>query len=161
MTANHSPSTDTDALALLTKDHRDVKKLFSAYQDLADEDATAEQRLAIAQEICEALTLHALVEEEIFYPALRKATTAADDALDEAEVEHASIKELVAQIKGMAPDEDRYNAKVKVLGEYVDHHAKEEEREMFPKARKSGIDLAKMGLLMKERKEELQSVDVN
>lgn len=160
MTVTQAKPTDTDALALLTKDHRDVKKLFNAYQDLADEDAPSEQRLAIAQEICEALTLHATVEEEVFYPALRKATAAANDELDEAEVEHTSVKELVAQIKAMQPDEDLYNAKVKVLGEYVDHHAKEEEREMFPKAKKSGMDLDGIGLQIMDRKEELQTADI-
>ena len=160
-TSNDSATVSSaeDAITLLTKDHRDVKKLFNTYQDLADEEAPAEQRLAIAQEICEALTLHATVEEEIFYPALRETTDDAQDELDEAEVEHASVKELVAQIKAMEPDEELYDAKVKVLGEYVDHHAKEEEREMFPKAKKSGIDLDEIGQQIKDRKEELQSLD--
>lgn len=154
-------STAVDAIALLIKDHRDVKKLFSSYQKLSDEEAPAAQRLAIAQEICEALTVHAMVEEEIFYPALRDATANADDELDEAEVEHTSVKELVAQIKAMEPDEALYNAKVKVLGEYVDHHVKEEEGEMFPKAKKSGMDLDGIGLQIKDRKEELQTVEVD
>lgn len=164
MTATHThsatPSSD-DAIALLIKDHREVKKLFSSFQNLADAEAPAEQRLAIAQEICEALTLHATVEEEIFYPALREAAEDADDQLDEAEVEHTSVKELVAQIKSMEPDEDLYNAKIKVLGEYVDHHVKEEEGEMFPKAKESGMDLEEIGQQMKERKEELQNAYVD
>ena len=154
-------STSNDAIALLIKDHRDVKKLFTSYQKLMDEEAPAAQRLAIAQEICDALTLHATVEEEIFYPALREATADADDELDEAEVEHTSVKELVAQIKSMEPDEDLYDAKVKVLGEYVDHHVKEEEGEMFPKAKKSGVDLDGIGLQIKDRKEELQTVEAD
>jgi hemerythrin superfamily protein len=167
MTVSHkkspaaSASTAADAIALLTKDHRDVKKLFTTYQKLADEEAPAEQRLAIAQEICEALTMHATVEEEIFYPALRGATTEADDELDEAEVEHNSVKELVAQIKAMEPDDALYNAKVKVLGEYVDHHASEEEGEMFPKAKESDMDLEAIGQQIKDRKEELQTAVID
>lgn len=150
-----------DAIALLTKDHRDVKKLFTTYQELADNEASADERMAIAQEICEALTLHAIVEEEIFYPALREAAEDFEDELNEAEVEHSTVKELVEQIKAMDPDEDLYNAKVKVLGEYVDHHATEEEAEMFPKAKTAGIDLDGLGQEMKDRKEELQLQDVD
>lgn len=156
-----SVTTASDAISLLTKDHRDVKKMFNTYQDLADREAPAEQRLAVAQEICEALTLHATLEEEIFYPALRETTVDAIDELDEAEVEHACVKELVAQIKAMEPDEELYDAKVKVLGEYVDHHVNEEEAEMFPKARKSDMDMDGLGLQIKERKEELQTAEVD
>lgn len=156
-----STSTVNDAIALLTKDHSDVKKLFKTYQELADGEASAAPRLAIAHEICEALTLHAIVEEEIFYPALREAAQDTQNELDEAVVEHGTVKELVEQIKAMDPEENLYNAKVKVLGEYVDHHAKEEEAEMFPKAKASGIDLAGLGLEMKERKEELQLLTVD
>lgn len=160
-TSDAATASSPDAISLLIKDHRDVKKLFSTFQDLADAEAPAEQRLSIAQEICEALTLHATVEEEIFYPALRETAKDADAELDEAEVEHATVKELVAQIKSMEPDEDLYNAKIKVLGEYVIHHVKEEESEMFPKAKKSGMDLEEIGQQMKERKEELQTAYVD
>ena len=156
-----SASAVADAIALLTKDHRDVKELFRTYQELADNEASADERLAIAQEICEALTLHTIVEEEIFYPALRAAAEDFEDELNEAEVEHSTVKELVEQIKAMDPDEDLYDAKVKVLGEYVDHHATEEEAEMFPKAQSADIDLEELGQEMKERKEELQLLDVD
>lgn len=154
---SRSSAASDNAIALLKKDHRDVKKLFTAYQKLADKEAGAAERQEIASEICEALTLHATVEEEIFYPALREAAEAASDQLDEAEVEHASVKELVAQIEAMDPDDALYNAKVKVLGEYVDHHVKEEEGEMFPKARKAGLELTEIGQQIQARKEELQS----
>jgi len=147
-----------DVIALLTKDHKDVKKLFTAYQKLADADAPADERKTIADEICAALTVHATVEEEIFYPAMRDAADDAEDELDEAEVEHASVKDLIAQIEEMDPDEDLYDAKVKVLGEYVDHHVKEEEGEMFPKAKKSDMDLNALGAEVQARKEELQAV---
>lgn len=147
---------DNDAIALLTKDHRDVKKLFTAYQDLVDENASADERQEIADQICEALTAHATAEEEIFYPAVRAAAQNADEELDEAEVEHSSLKELIAQIQEMEPDDALYDAKVKVLGEYVEHHVKEEEREMFPKAKKTKLDMEELGGQIKARKEELQ-----
>jgi hemerythrin superfamily protein len=154
-TAGAKTSAVSDAIALLTKDHRDVKKLFTAYKKLADSQASVSERQDIATQICEALSAHAKVEEEIFYPALHDAGVNAVDELDEAEVEHGSIKDLVAQIQAMDPDEDLYDAKVKVLGEYVDHHVKEEEGEMFPKAEKSGLDLEELGGQLKTRKEEL------
>ena len=88
-------------------------------------------------EICVTLTVHATIEEELFYPAAREAEVETD-LLDEAEVEHASAKDLIAQIEGMGPDDELYDAKVTVLGEYIDHHVKEEEGEMFPKCRKAG-----------------------
>lgn len=143
-----------DAIALLTKDHRDVKKLFTAYQHLVDKKAPAEERQQIAEEICEALSAHATAEEEIFYPAVREAAKNADDELDEAEVEHSSLKELITQIQDMEPDDDLYDAKVKVLGEYVEHHVKEEEGEMFPKAKKTKLDMEELGEQIKARKEE-------
>ena len=159
-TATKKSSSGSDAIALLTKDHRDVKKLFTAYQKLTDGDAPASERQEIANQICEALTVHATVEEEIFYPALGDADVNAIDQLDEAEVEHGSIKDLIAQIQAMDPDEELYDAKVKVLGEYVDHHVKEEEGEMFPKAEKSGLDLDELGQQLKTRKEELMEASV-
>ncbi|MES2950888.1 MAG: hemerythrin domain-containing protein [Pseudomonadota bacterium] len=117
--------------------------------------------LSIASEICEALTLHATVEEEFFYPAMRATADDAKDQLDEAEVEHASVKELIAQIMAMDPDDDLYNAKVKVLGEYVDHHVKEEEGKMFPKANKSALELDEIAQQIKARKEELRGFDLH
>ena len=154
-------SAASDAVALLTKDHRAVRELFATYQGLADSQASAAQKLAIAQEICEALTLHTIVEEEIFYPALREAEEDTEDELNEAQVEHSIVKELVEQIKAMQPEEELYDAKIKVLGEYVNHHVTQEEVEMFPKAEASGIDLEQLGQEMKERKEELQLLNID
>jgi hemerythrin superfamily protein len=102
------------------------------------------------------LTVHTTVEEEIFYPAVRAAQVDAD-LLDEAAVEHASAKDLIAQIRSMDPDDDLYDAKVTVLGEYVNHHAEEEEGEMFPKARRAKVDLEGLGEQIKSRKQALQS----
>src|SRR4029077_4490037 len=100
------------------------------------------------------LTIHATSEEEIFYPAAREAGVESD-LLDEAEVEHASAKDLIAQIRAMSPDEDLYDAKVTVLGEYIDHHVQEEEQEMFPKCRKAKMDLADLAAQIAKRKSEL------
>ncbi|MEO6409430.1 MAG: hemerythrin domain-containing protein [Burkholderiaceae bacterium] len=142
-----------DAITLLKKDHADVKSLFARYKKLCQSGADGSEKQAVAAEICTALTAHATAEEEIFYPAMRAEKT--DDLLDEAEVEHASAKDLIAQIEGMEPEDDLYDAKVTVLGEYIDHHVKEEEGELFPKAKSLGLDLEDLGAQIQARKEEL------
>jgi hemerythrin superfamily protein len=145
-----------DATALLAKDHKDVKALFRRYEKLVKAEADAGEREELASQICEMLTVHATVEEEIFYPAVRAAQVDAD-LLDEAAVEHASAKDLIEQIRSMEPDDDLYDAKVTVLGEYVNHHAEEEENQMFPKARRAKVDLEGLGEQIKQRKQALQS----
>jgi hypothetical protein len=149
-------SAKTDATALLERDHAEVKKLFKEYEKLADAEADGEERQALAERICAMLTVHATVEEEIFYPAAREADVDSD-LLDEAEVEHASAKDLIAQIQGMGPDDDLYDAKVIVLGEYIDHHVQEEEGEMFPKCRGANMDLAGLAAALADRKAELMA----
>lgn len=144
----------TDATVLLTRDHTEVHRLFKQYEKLADAEASGSDRQALAEQICMLLTVHASIEEEIFYPAAREANVE-NDLLDEAEVEHASAKDLIAQIRAMAPADRLYDAKVKVLGEYIDHHVEEEQEEMFPKCRKATMDLAKLAQLLAERKAEL------
>jgi len=146
----------TDVTILLTRDHTEVHKLFKQYEKLAEAEADASDRQALAEEICMKLTVHAVAEEEIFYPAARAAGIESD-MLDEAEVEHASAKDLIAQIRAMTPDQDLYDAKVKVLGEYIDHHVEEEEEEMFPKCRKSKMDLAGLAARVADRKAELMA----
>jgi len=143
-----------DATALLEQDHADVKQLFAEYDELATDEAEGEDRQALAEQICAMLTAHSTIEEEIFYPAAREAGVESD-LLDEAEVEHASAKDLIAQIRSMSPDDDLYDAKVKVLGEYVNHHVEEEEGEMFPQCRDAGMDLAGLAATIAERKAEL------
>ncbi len=147
-------SDQPDALTLLATDHKEVDKLFKAYEKLVKDEAPGDERLEIAQQICEMLSAHAEIEEEIFYPALRGALDE-EDLLDEAEVEHATVKDLVSQIEEMDPDDDLYDAKVTVLGEYVKHHVQEEENEIFPKARKAELDLAQLGAELQARKQEL------
>ena len=143
-----------DATLMLTRDHAEVRKLFKQYEKMADDEADGEERQALAEQICTMLTVHATLEEEIFYPAARDAEVESD-LLDEAEVEHASAKLLIAQIEEMSPEDELYDAKVKVLGEYVDHHVQEEEGQMFPKCRKAEMDLADLALQLSERKAEL------
>lgn len=152
--SSSSKSDPQDALSLLAADHKEVDKLFKAYEKLVKDEADGDERLEISQQICQMLSAHADIEEEIFYPALRGAMEE-DDLLDEAEVEHASVKDLVSQIEEMDPDDDLYDAKVKVLGEYVRHHVQEEENEIFPKARKAELDLAQLGTELQARKQEL------
>ena len=159
-TAAKKPATaaaaKTDATVLLTRDHTEVSKLFKRYEKLADGEADGAERQALAQEICSMLTVHATIEEEIFYPAAREAEVDSD-LLDEAEVEHASAKDLIAQIESMDADDEMFDAKVKVLGEYIDHHVQEEENEMFPKCRKAKMDLAQLASELAERKSELMA----
>ncbi|GGI18362.1 hemerythrin domain-containing protein [Oxalicibacterium faecigallinarum] len=142
-----------DAVDMLIEDHEKVKKLFKEFEKLAKKDDT-EGKVEVAQKICEELTIHAQIEEEIFYPAAREAIND-DDMLNEAEVEHATAKDLIEQISGMSGDDEMYDAKVKVLSEYINHHVEEEEGEMFKKVRKSKLDLDELAVQMMERKEEL------
>lgn len=127
-----------------------MKKLFKKYEKLED---TQEKKM-MAEEICMELTVHTEVEEEIFYPAVRMKIKD-EDLMNEAEVEHASAKDLIAQIQGMDAEDPMYDAKVIVLGEYINHHVEEEEKEMFPKVKKAKMDLEELGERMKMRKQEL------
>ena len=141
-----------DAIKLLKADHKEVKAWFKQYETL---DANAEKQ-ALADKICTALTVHAQIEEEIFYPAARGAIDE-DDLFDEAEVEHGSAKQLIAEIQSMKVGDRLFDAKVIVLGEYIDHHVQEEEEEMFPEARDSDLDLKELGVKLAARKAELMA----
>jgi len=141
-----------DAIKLLKDDHREVKAWFKEYEKLEDDAEKKE----LADRICFALTVHTQIEEEIFYPAARDGIDD-DDLLDEAEVEHASAKQLIAEIQAMSPDQPLYDAKVTVLGEYVNHHVEEEEKEMFPESRDSDLDLKALGVQLAERKAQLMA----
>jgi hemerythrin superfamily protein len=147
---------DQDAVTLLSADHAEVRQMFERYRQLVGGGADDDRRGQLAGEICSALTVHAEIEEDIFYPAMREAL---DDELllDQAEVEHAAASELIEQIESMDPGAALYDAKVLVLGEYIDHHVQEEENEIFPQAEKSGIDLDRLGAELGERKRELMS----
>ena len=149
--------TPLDALDLLDAEHKATRDLFRTYRELASNDAPEAKRKALAEQICMELTIHAKLEEELFYPPVRDAIRD-DDLMDEAEVEHASARDLIVQILSMDPHEELYDAKVTVLGEYIDHHVREEREEMFPKVRRSGVDLRKLGERLRIRKRELQAV---
>ena len=148
-------ATPQDAIALLKDDHKRVKDLFEQYDKLSDRSVVNKKK--IATQICLELTVHAQIEEEIFYPAVR-GPIKDGDLMDEAEVEHASAKELIAQISEMDPGDDLYDAKVKVLSEQIEHHVEEEEEEMFPKVRKTKLDLEALGQELAQRREELLAV---
>ena len=150
--AAKSKAQSLDALALLKADHELVEGLFDKF----DKARTDEQKDTLAEQICSELSIHAQIEEEIFYPAVRDAIDE-EDLMDEADVEHAGAKDLIAQIEDSQAGEDKFDAKVTVLGEYIRHHAKEEESEMFPKVRKADLDLKKLGSEMAARKAELES----
>ena len=145
-----------DAIFILTEDHKKVKKMFTDFDKLMNSEDKNQEKGALVDKICEELTLHTRIEEEIFYPAVR-AAIGDDDLMDEADVEHAGAKELIAQLQEMEPGDDHYDAKVTVLGENIDHHVKEEQDEMFPKAKKAKLDLVALGAQMLERRQELQA----
>lgn len=156
MTANKTTASDKaqaapkDAIALLKADHEAVSQLFTEYE----KTRSVPKKQALVAEICTALSVHAQIEEEIFYPAVK---TALKDKLlvPEATVEHAGVKDLIAQLEGIEPDGEMYDAKVKVLSEYVKHHVKEEQNEMFVKVKSSSLDMVELGARMAARKDEL------
>ena len=152
MTKSNEP---IDAIALLTQQHREVKEMFDRFENMTDRAKVSKKKLA--DEICNALIMHTTIEEEIYYPATREASEETEDMVDEAVVEHASAKDLIAQIMEMDPGDDLYDAKVKVLGELVEHHVEEEEKEMFPKTRQLKLDLKALGQEMKARQMEIEA----
>lgn len=140
-------SAPNDAIALLKADHEAVSQLFAEYE----KTRSVASRKALVAEICTALRVHVQIEEEIFYPAVQPVLK--DKMLvAEALVEHAGVKELIVQLEGAEPDGEMYDAKVKVLSEYVKHHVKEEHEEMFPKAKASSVDMAELGARMAARR---------
>src|ERR1700727_3050183 len=139
-----------DAIAMWTADHKRGKTLFSKI-DKRKEEGSDEEKSAIVEQICNEMKIHAELEEEIFYPAVREAIDDSD-LMDEAIVEHAGAKELIAQLEDASPEDDLYDAKVTVLGEQIDHHVKEEEGDMFPKARKAKVDTKALGERMLKRR---------
>lgn len=145
-----SPPKAQEAIALLRADHKVVSDLFDEY-----EKATVKSRKkSLVSQICTDLTIHAQIEEEIFYPAV-KAALKDKELVPEAIVEHATLKDLIAEVEGVEPDGETFDAKIKVLSEYVKHHVKEEQNEMFPRAKESKLDMMDLGAQIASRKEEL------
>ncbi len=146
------PPAKLDAIALLKADHRKVEDLFEKFE--AAKSASAKQ--ALTQEICTELCIHTMIEEEIFYPACKGAVE--EDQMDEAYVEHDGAKVLIAELLAGSPDDDYYDAKMKVLSEEIKHHVKEEERPgdgVFSQARDAELDMNALGDRMAVRKEQL------
>lgn len=150
---------EKDACDLLDADHKAVKKMFKEFEELTHSRAkdVAQKKMDLARQICMELTVHAQIEEEILYPALR-AVFKETDLIAEAEIEHQSAKDLIAQIEEAEAPDEMFDAKVIVLGEYIDHHVKEERNEIFPKARANKkLDLIAMRDELAARKEELKA----
>lgn len=139
-----------EATALLKADHKAVDALFEQYESAR----SATKKKALVAQICTELTVHAQIEEEIFYPQVKEALKD-KELIPEATVEHATLKELIAQLEAAEPDDEMYDAKVKVLSEYVKHHVKEEQNEIFPKAKASKLDMHALGEQLQQRKDEL------
>ncbi len=141
-----------DAIALLKADHRKVEGLFEKFESAK----SADRKQSLAKQICTELTIHTMIEEEIFYPACKGAVE--DDKMDEAYVEHDGAKVLIAEIEAGSPDDEFYDAKVKVLSEQIKHHVHEEEMRsegLFAEARAAGIDLKDLGARLQARKDAL------
>lgn len=146
-----------DAIDLLDADHLHVHALFERYRDLVRAQAAAPQRRALAEEICMELTIHAKLEEELFYPAVREAL-GDHDLVDEAEEQHGSAREFIAQILAGAPEDALYDARVAVLAEYVERHVRQEREQVFNRLLASGLDLQSLAGAIALRKEELRAV---
>jgi hypothetical protein len=141
-----------DAIALLKADHREVEGWFAQFEKASGNARKGE----LAQKICLALKVHTQIEEEIFYPVSREFLKD-DSIVDEAVVEHAAAKDLIAEIEQMQPGDELYDAKVKVLSEQIEHHVEEEEKEYFPQLKKTDMDLKGVGAQMADRKKVLMS----
>lgn len=149
--STNGKSKPMDAVALLKADHRKVEDLFETYENSKSKSVKAK----LAQQICMELTVHATIEEEIFYPAVKGQVE--DDMLDEAYVEHDGAKVLIGELLAGTPEDDFYDAKVKVLSEEIKHHVKEEEQRdgIFAQAKKAGVDMMDLGERLAARKAEL------
>jgi hemerythrin-like domain-containing protein len=146
-------SAKTQIVAALKEDHKKVRKAFRDFEKM-DPEQDPESAQALIERTCAELEVHAELEEQLFYPAAREALKE-EDLVDEAEVEHTSVKVLIEQLKGMSPGDPKYAATFKVLGEYVNHHIKEEEGEMFPGLTKTGVEWDGVLEQMTSRREEL------
>lgn len=148
-----------DALELLKHDHDEVSNMFEQFEEIKDNGDDAQKEELVAH-ICEALTIHAQIEETIFYPAARRALQEqGQELLNEAAVEHQTLKDIVGRLEVAPTSDPLYDAGVKVLSEYVKHHVREEESELFPKVRTTDLDLMTLGRQLAQRKQELESQD--
>lgn len=142
----HEPA----GVAFLMRQHREVEDYFEAYEKAEEDD----EKFELAQKICLALAIHAQIEEELLYPEAKEKIEE-EDLVDEANVEHATAKDLIAQLETMKVGDELYDAKVKVLGEYIKHHVEEEETELFPQTKEADMDLVGLGARLQARTEQL------
>jgi hemerythrin superfamily protein len=149
-TKKRTPAKPKDAIAILKADHKAVDELFKQYEKTRSEV----KKTRLVAQICKELSVHAQVEEEIFYPAV-KAALKDHELVPEATVEHATLKDLIAQVEGKRPEGEMFDAKIKVMSEYVKHHVKEEQNQMFPKAKATRLDMLALGASINARKQEL------
>jgi hemerythrin superfamily protein len=149
-TAREQAQKPREATAMLRADHKLVSELFDQFESAR----SSTKKKELVEEICKELTIHAQLEEEIFYPAVKQALHD-KELVPEAKVEHATLKNLIAEVQDMDVEDEMWEARVKVLGEYVKHHVKEEQGEMFPKAKSADLDMKELGALMLKRKQEL------
>jgi len=147
-------SAKTQIVAALKEDHKKAKKAFRDFEKM-DPERDPESAQALVERTCAELEVHAELEEQLFYPAAREALKE-EDLIDEAEVEHTTVKVLIEQLKGMNPGDPKYAATFKVLGEYINHHVKEEEGEIFPGLTKTGVQWDSVLEQMTTRREELK-----
>ena len=152
-TGNHQ-DWPADALALLRAEHERVRLLFAQYEGLRGMEDAEETMAELVDDLCDALIVHAMIEEELFYPALR-AALGDDELFDDAELEHAGARELISQLEVMYPGDEHFDATLAVLFEEVEHHVAEEESEMFEAARASGVDLVALGHRLALRRAQL------
>lgn len=148
-------SQSPNAIELLKADHKEAKDLFAKYENIK-EVAGDNQKMEIAKQVCGALLIHMEIEETIFYPRVHQKIDDSD-LMNEALVEHDGAKDLIKQLGELKPSDPMFDAKLKVLGEQIEHHVEEEEKEMFPKAEKSGIDLQALGNELFEAKNRLRT----
>jgi hemerythrin-like domain-containing protein len=157
--AAQGKSAKTDAISILKQDHAEVKAIFEEFRQMVESKDGQKQdqrkKYELVCKACDMLIIHTLIEEQILYPAVRRAMDE-EQLMDEAEVEHNGAKDLIAQLRHMSPGERLYDATFIVLGEQVKHHIREEEQKMFPKAKKSGVDLERLGQEIAAFKQELE-----
>ncbi len=144
----------SNAFTLLKDDHKKVKKLFKEFQSVKNREDSDERKSELVKQLCREIKIHTQIEEEIFYPAARQAIDD-EDVMDEAAVEHGSVKQLVEQLESMQPRDPHFDAIVKVMAEYVEHHVREEEDEMFPLLKKAKLDARGLAEQINRRREEL------
>jgi hypothetical protein len=150
--ASRAPRRREDAIAVLVDDHARIAELFARFDRL---ESNGPRKAALVERICDEIEVHSRIEEEIFYPSVRAAIED-DEAMDEAAVEHETARSMVEQLRALRPGDFRYDAKVRVLGEYIRHHVDQEQRYVFPKARRIHMDLVALGRALRARKRQLR-----